>query len=140
MTKLQINWQARATPLVAHIAAAYDRSAQQLAKRLLDYDPALLARMNGIAGKSFIVIESETEHLPWIDGIQYFGKDPHAPNLYLPTQIKPDCPASLLERICLKLFSAPPLILVPESKQVISLQLMKPVNKTCVHKWLEGKL
>ena len=36
-----------------------------------------------------VVVLGATEALPWVDGVNYLGRDPDAPRLLLPTMLRP---------------------------------------------------
>jgi hypothetical protein len=57
--------------------------------------------MVGLFGSRCVFVEAphpagSAFRLPWVDGIEYLGRDPAAPELLLPTALEPNVSVSLL--------------------------------------------
>lgn len=85
MSGLPVAWVAREPPLPISGAAARGDAAGRWVARLLAA-PELPWR--GIGGPGWLVILGD--EIPWVDGLQYLGRDPVAPRLLLPTHTAPE--------------------------------------------------
>lgn len=139
---IQLKWLPRERPLAPCAVAAQGEAARGLAIRLLERTEAELGRLQGVAGREMLVIRGEADLLPWVEGVVYMGQERDAPTLLLPTALRPDFPCALLERALRAQFpaAAPPLAVLPETQQVISLAAARTVARTSLQAWLEGKL
>ncbi|MCI0487184.1 MAG: hypothetical protein L0229_11355 [Blastocatellia bacterium] len=97
-----MSWHARWSPLAPVGAAARGPFARRLALRLLACDDERLSRLKGVAGPSMLIVLGEEYALPWVDGVTYLGRDPEAPQLLLPTSLRPSVAPALLERALLR--------------------------------------
>ncbi|MDC0670815.1 bpX5 domain-containing protein [Nannocystis radixulma] len=95
---LRITWSPRAIPLAPAAVVASGPVAARLADRLLTFADDVLLRLRGVAGRDLLVLTGESSDLPWLDGVDYLGRDPLAPGLYIPTTLEPAPAAPLLER------------------------------------------
>lgn len=122
--------------------AAQGEAAHRLARRLLEYDEANLGLLQGVAERGTLVVRAETAALPWVEGVIYLGQDAEAPALLLPTALRPDFPAALLERAMRAQFPnvAPPIAVLPDALQAVSLAGARTVVRASVQTWLEGRL
>ena len=79
---------ARTSPLAPSALLAEGASAHALLLRLLE-EPARLSALQGVVHQEgdacLIAIQGEASHLPWVEGVSYFGIDAHAPRLRLST-------------------------------------------------------
>lgn len=112
---IPIRWSARAVPLTPTAVVACGPVAARLADRLLTFADDLLLRLRGVAGRDLIVLTGESSDLPWLDGVDYLGRDPLAPGLYIPTTLEPTPSVVLLERALRRRAPqlAAPLALIP---------------------------
>ncbi|HLV20947.1 MAG TPA: hypothetical protein VKZ49_08700 [Polyangiaceae bacterium] len=97
-----LRWRARYPALAPVAALAAGAAAAALLRRLLDLDEARRGRLRGVRFPGAVLILAAEADLPWVDGIRYFGRDPAAPSLLLPTALEPDVPVALLERAVLQ--------------------------------------
>ncbi|MBZ5714481.1 hypothetical protein, partial [Nannocystis pusilla] len=95
---IRITWSPRPIPLAPAAVAASGPVAARLADRLLTLADDVLLRLRGVAGRDLVVLTGESSDLPWLDGVDYLGRDPLAPGLYIPTTLEPAPAAALLER------------------------------------------
>ncbi|MCY1055392.1 hypothetical protein [Nannocystis sp. SCPEA4] len=95
---IRITWSPRPIPLAPAAVVASGPVATRLADRLLTFADDVLLRLRGVAGRDLLVLTGESADLPWLDGVDYLGRDPLAPGLYIPTTLEPAPAAPLLER------------------------------------------
>jgi hypothetical protein len=121
---IPIRWSARAVPLTPTAVIACGPVAARLADRLLTFADDLLLRLRGVAGRDLIVLTGESSDLPWLDGVDYLGRDPLAPGLYIPTTLEPTPSVVLLERALRRRAPqlAAPLALMPIGRRGASTQ------------------
>jgi hypothetical protein len=94
-----MSWVDRDIVLAPIAAYARGAAAAELARKLSTWPADRLAKLSGVSAKEAIVLIAKQEaDLPWVDGIQYLGKDPDAPQLLLPTARAPAVHAGLFER------------------------------------------
>lgn len=134
-----VQWQVRSTPLEPTALVADGPVAGVLARRLSQADDSVLARLAGVAGDTFLALVGPTEHLPWVDGVRYFGVDLQAPALLLPTRLTAGAPLGLLERALLRKGNGAPLLVDVERGRLISLQAAAPIHRQALARgWGEG--
>ena len=137
---LPIQWLPRPEPLRPTALAAQGQAALVLARRLLrDLDREEPLGLSGTASADLLILLGEAESLPWVDGVQYLGRDPDAPSLLLPTTLAPSVAPSLLERAFLRRFPglAPPLAVLPSLACVASAAEARPLDRERLRAWLE---
>ena len=96
-----LRWAVREPPLPAAAVVGRGPARHALIQRLLAYDDAHLARLQGVASPELVAVAADTADLPWVDGLVYVGQDQDAPSLWLPTTLRPDVPLDLLQRAIL---------------------------------------
>ncbi len=118
--RLRLAWLPRAEPLPAVAACALGPAAHALGQRLLHLPDEHRRRLRGVAGRGVLALLGDAEDLPWVDGVLYYGRDPRAPLLLVPTTRAPTVDAALLERAVLARHRdlTPPLLLVAEGNLV----------------------
>lgn len=79
---------------------------------------------SGVGNASLIVVIGED--LPWVDGIEWLGRDPAAPGLYLPTLVRPDLPLDLVARAALRTVGRAPVVLLPDL--LVPLDAARPLH------------
>lgn len=101
-----------------------------------------MGQLQGVAERGTLLVRGDAEILPWAEGVVYLGQDAEAPALLLPTALRPDFPAALLERAVRAQFStvAPPVAVLPGTQQVISVAGARTVARASVQAWLEGRI
>ena len=131
--------------MAACAALCMSKDSTRLVTRLLQLDDAKLARLSGVQGEDFVLICGDAADLPWVDGVQYFGKDADAPQLLLPTALGPSVSSALLERaVALHLAAqhsaAPgPFAVCFEPPQLIPVGAAQPLNRTVLEGWLTAR-
>lgn len=88
---------------------------------LAGFSDTRISTLKGVWCKSFVVLISEQENLPWLPGVQYFGRHKNAPNIYMPTQLKCSLKYDVIQNIIMREFKQGSYLLVPESKLIIPL-------------------
>lgn len=131
-----VTWRARTAPLTPEVCAASGPAAQRLMRRLPAMEPERLARLRGGANNDYVVVIGAEADLPWVPGVEYFGRDPLAPHLYLPTALEPDVPVTLLDKALHMMFMRAPLAIMCSTQIVIPLDGVLPLDATYVSKWL----
>jgi hypothetical protein len=99
--QVPIAWRPRSAPLEPIGMAARGEAARALARRLLARSDEDLARLTGVAGQDLLVLlanAGDANHLPWVEGAAWLGRDARAPSLLLPTNREPTAPLPLVER------------------------------------------
>jgi len=129
-----IEWIPREPPLPPAAAVAFDDAARALAKRLLAMTDEQLARIQGAAAENAIVIAGDD--LPWVDGIQYAGRDPNADGLLLPTHVKPNVPADLFAQAILHAHGEARRPLVVIGRHVIPMGGARTIDRAALERWL----
>ena len=137
---LPLRWQVREPPLEPVAAAATGHAARALARRLMAMSPERLGALSGVAGRELLLVLGVGKDLPWVDGVQYLGRDPEAPGLLLPTALRPAVPLPLVERAAmLRRRTAPmPVALVLDPPLLVPLEEARPVDRAVLRQWLEG--
>lgn len=142
---IALHLSARKEPLAACAALCMSKESTRLVTRLLQLDNAELARLSGIHGDDFVFICGDAVDLPWVDGVQYFGKDPTAPQLLLPTALGPNVPSALLERaVALRLAAqantaSGPFAVCFDPPQLIPVGAAQPLRRTALEDWLTAR-
>ena len=136
--RIPVEWTSRGEPLSPTAVVALGAVAVALARRLLREEDERLARLHGVSGTERLVVLGSAEDLPWVSGVHYLGKDPEAPSLLLPTTLAPSVPAALLASALVARFPSekPPLAVLPETREVISVQAARPRDRTRLEAWL----
>jgi hypothetical protein len=88
----------RAQPLTPGAVLALGSTSLSLATRLLALPDARLEPLRAVLGDELLLLLGPESDLPWSDGVTYLGREPSAPELWLPCAIEPNVPAVLLLR------------------------------------------
>jgi hypothetical protein len=137
MPLFPVHWWPRPDPLAPIAALAFDAAATRLAKRVLQFDDALLGRLRGVAGDRVIAILGDADVLPWVDGVEYVGRSPDAPSLLLPTSLQPLVGDALFERAIARAPGAePPVAISPAGRRALSLAGARPIDRRRLSDWL----
>lgn len=141
LAAIDIEWRARATPLEPCAALAAGAVAARLARRLLTVGDRGGVRLRAVAGAGLLCVLGDAEALPWVDGIEYLGRDPRAPALRMPTSLEPSLHPELLERALLHRADAvggrPPLAVTCAPPRLFSLASAQLVSAAGLRAWLE---
>lgn len=135
-----VTWRPRSEPLAPIAVAARGDDARQLARRVLALDDPEFGRLQGLVADGWLVLLAETEHLPWTPGVRYFGRDPEAPLLLLPTASEPAVPIALFQQAMTAHFwlLKPPLLVLAEEQLTLSAQPARALDRERLGQWLEG--
>ena len=136
MNPIEVAWRVRDEPLEPCAAAAHGDAAFALAARLLDCDDERLAALRGVAGASLLVVLGDASALPWIDGVEYLGRDASAPSLLLPATRTPSMAVQLFERAVLARSGKPAPIAV-SARFVASVASARPIVRSRLVAWTE---
>ncbi|HEU4407215.1 MAG TPA: hypothetical protein VFS43_18240 [Polyangiaceae bacterium] len=133
-----VDFRPRARPLEPSAVFAEGEAAEALARACLGRPPSTSLR--GVWAPRLLALVGPAGELPWAEGVAYFGTDPAAPALLLPTHSEPSVPAALLERAVLRVVSAPPVLVVPWPPRLVSAARARPFGHARLRAWLEGAL
>jgi hypothetical protein len=135
-----MSWVDRKIVLAPIAAYAHGAAAIELAHKLSKWPADRLAKLSGVSTKNTIVVLAQQEdELPWVDGIQYLGKDPAAPQLLLPTALAPDVHAGLFERaIAGKARTVGLIAVVPDPPAIIPMKPALPLTVAKLAAFLEA--
>lgn len=133
---MNVTWTARDEPLAVEAAFAKGEAARALAKRVLAM--ADIALFRAVASDELLVLLGD--HLPWVDGIVYLGREHEAPRMYLPTTLAPSVAPAMLARsverqkpIADGPFALVPPLIVP---LIIPLAAAMPLDRSRLEAWL----
>jgi hypothetical protein len=96
---VKVTWETRFPPLSPCGAAALGDVARDWVGRLLRSSDEVLATFSGVGGAGGIVVLGAD--LPWVDGLEWLGRDALAPALLLPTNRRPSVPVDVLQEAVL---------------------------------------
>jgi hypothetical protein len=125
---LEIKWQNRFDSLQPAALVVFGVSMIRLKDRLLLLDDEKLSNLQGVFAENLLFITGETDNLPWIDGGIYLGKDQNAPAIFLPTNLRPNMPIDLFEKMLLRKFAGQKPFAVIEN-QIIPVGKMRPISQ-----------
>lgn len=126
-----------ARPLAVEAVLAEGLSALTMARKLLArlgaVEPPLgLAR----SAPPLIILSGPAERLPWVEGARWFGRDPRAPHVLIPTTWTPKAPVDLWAR-ALKGLREGPLLYDPKAERIFPLDRARPVEASRLQALLE---
>ncbi len=129
----------RFDPLTPIAVVAVGDVALRLARRLLLLPDDALARLCGVAAPGVLAVSGPEPDLPWVNGVQYLGRDARAPTLLLPTAVVPAAPLQLMERALVAgSGGAPaPLAVLLDPLRVIPLGGARPIERARLCAWVE---
>lgn len=96
------------------------------------------ANVKGCYTESHVILTGDETDLPWVDGASYFGCDPDAPSLLLPTHSKPSIHAGLIEKAFSPRLKSGQYIVIPEDKIIIPVAKALPLDRETIRAWIEG--
>jgi hypothetical protein len=134
--KLAIDWRPREQPLAPIGLVAERVAAVRLRLRLLAMTDDELAGLRGAATDDALCVLGDEAALPWVDGVDYLGRDPLAPPLLLPTAWEPSCHVALLARAWTRSSRhAPPLAVLRRSRRLLSVAEARPIARAHLMAW-----
>jgi hypothetical protein len=138
--RFELGFVPRAEPLVSCAALALNDAAVLLARRLLLLTDEQLHGLRGATSTRLVLVLGSADALPWVDGIAYFGRDPLAPSLLLPTALTPNLPLQLVERAILaragKAGAGGPFLLCAFPRRVIDSSAARNIDRATLTAWL----
>ncbi len=132
-----IKWIPRQTPLTAMAVVTKQPVAAQLVSKLLLRIDKELSELKGCYAGDYVVIIGDESMLPWINGAVYFGKDPDAPSLLMPTHSKPTVHTGLVEKAFSKLTAKGRIIIMPDDAVVIPILKALPLDTNALKAFLK---
>ena len=135
---MRVEWTRRASPLEPVGLVAFGPAALALARRLLASSDDDLARLSGAWASGMLTLVAAPEHLPWVDGVVYLGRDDRAPSVLLPTNHTTTVPLELFERALRNRWpeARPPLAVLHDPQRVWSLDPARPIARATLETWL----
>jgi hypothetical protein len=111
-----------------------------LAQRLQRLADEALHQLRGAAGDDVLVVLGAADALPWVDGVNYLGRDPAAPRLLLPTTVRPAVAADAFERAIARHVAAlpGPWAVLPDLRRVFSVMHAGPIDRDVLGRWVEA--
>jgi hypothetical protein len=139
MSLVAVRFSARAIPLAPEAVVVPSTRWRALAQRLLEEDDASLETMRAVWTDAFAIVIAETERLPWLDGVTYFGRDALAPRLLTPTALAPSVPADLLERAIFARHASlrAPAALLVDPLRITSLADAASFDRAAIASWID---
>ena len=133
-----VAFEPRAVPLDPVCVVGVGPIARALAERALRNDARELAALRGVASRTALFLLGEPEALPGVDGALYLGRDPDAPLLLLPTQLRPNVPVESFERALIRRAAGvePPLAVLAEPPLLASVAGAHPTDHARLRAWL----
>ena len=129
--KIKVEWRPRTEPLAPRAVVGFGAVATRLVARLLA-DVEAWTGLEGLSGAEVIVVLGPSEQLPWVDGVRYYGRDPAAPELYLPTTLAPTVPVELYAQT---IVSPRPLLIEPREGRAFPLSGALPLSAKRLSAW-----
>jgi hypothetical protein len=142
LPSVSLRWSARGTPLAPCGLIARAEVARALARLLLAWPEERLAALQGCAGDQAVALLGAPETLPWVDGVCYLGRDPHAPGLLVPTSRVPGVPMDLFAAALAARLPGGPWAVgprAPDGLTAVSLAAAGPLSRVGLASWLEQK-
>lgn len=126
--KLSWSWQPRLQSAEPAAAVAWGDAALRLLSRLEQMPDEQQARLQATANREVLIVLGEACDLPWVQGIDYAGSCPEAPELWLPTRWQPNVPLDLLARALGERYTRIPLLLWHRPATCIPLDRQLPLS------------
>ncbi len=127
---IPLRWAFREPPLEPCAVAACDEACAALIQRLTRCDDEHLARLRGVRGAGIIVVLGAAADLPWVEAATWLGADLDAPNLLVPTTLRPDLPRSWLARRIEVLSGSGGAVALLPAGWVVPLHTARPVHRS----------
>jgi len=139
---LTITWRPRHVPLRPCVALGVGDQARLLAIKLVAAGAHQRGALRAVASNGLLCVLGDADALPWVDGVEYLGIDPHAPSLRLPTAMQPSVSPDLLQRgliaRCNATGTTAPLAVTHSPARVFSLAYAQLVSAAGLQAWLEA--
>jgi hypothetical protein len=139
MAVIDVAWQSRDEPLEPSAVLVHGSASRRLAEHLLEADDERFVGLRGVSATGLIVLLGEASALPWIEGVEYLGRDARAPSLLVPTTRMPSVPLPLFERAVLsRTGRAAPIAVTREF--VASVAAARPLARSQLARWIEREV
>jgi hypothetical protein len=135
---INVAWKPRLVPLPPCALACRNDAAYRLAAKLVSRDDGYLARLKGVGKPDLLVLLGHADDLPWTDGAHYFGIDPDAPYLLIPTHREPSVNIQIIEKAILKKRKKEHYILSPRYRCLIPTGAARTLDRASLNHWLKG--
>lgn len=139
---LSIRWIPRGAPLSVRGVTARGAAALDLAGRLLALEESARCALRGVAAEGDLVVLGD--HVPWVDGATWLGRDESVPGWMVPTALRTDLPTPLLVRALIARGAHPsaPYAMWPvgEVLRVVPLAEARPLSAARITAWRETAL
>lgn len=135
---LSLSWAPREEPLIAGAALGRGTVAQMLGQRILGASPSTFSAWSMLWGEDWLWVEGHEKSLPWVDGVEYLGRDPTCADLWLPTLLQPSLAPELIFRgLSRRLPHGPIALLGPGPVSAIPLALAGRRTLAEVEQWVQ---
>jgi MoxR-vWA-beta-propeller ternary system domain bpX5 len=114
-------------------------AARALAHRLLALEDDWLRELRGAVGEGILVALGEAAALPWAAGVSYLGHEQDAPQLLVPTMLRPAIAFDVFERAIAR-HAAPlsaPWAVLASPALVFSVASATTIDRKEIQRWLE---
>ncbi len=138
MTRVGIAFSPRSDILDPLAVVGLGPVARALAERLLRLTDDQLLGLRGLVGNDLLLVLGRTESLPWVDGVEYLGRDPVAPRLLIPAMLRPVVATDVFERAIARHAStlASPWAVLVSPALLISVAEARPIERGHLETWL----
>ena len=116
MSWASLGWRPRIEPLAIEGLAARGAAGHLLARRLLERGSQ--RELSGVKANDCLIVLGPAEHLPWVDGAVYLGREDPLHLLYLPTHLAPSLPVSWLTQGLRAQLPRGPWALLPDNQGI----------------------
>lgn len=122
------SWQHRNTPLAPKALVTFGASARILYTRLQGVDEEQQKKWNVVASHDLLILISNENNLPWVEGGSYAAPSEQEPMLWLPTYLEPNIPIDLIIKAFHLQYSHKPILVWPTPSVVIPLNKQLPLS------------
>jgi hypothetical protein len=137
---MRIELRAR-TPDAIDGALARGDVVARLLSRLLACTDDELGKLRGVIGRELAIVIGPSDALPWVDALCWLARAPDEPALWLPTDLALRLPASVVLRALSRRVPRPrtPLVLLPDTRELVSLAEARPLARVRLQAELEAR-
>ncbi|MGC4069496.1 MAG: hypothetical protein QM784_33550 [Polyangiaceae bacterium] len=102
-------------------------------------DGPSLDGLNALTTKDALILLGQEDCLPWTPNVRYFGRDPSAPSLYVPTDRMPNVPYELFEQCLRRRFTFKgPLLVDAVGRRVLGMHTERPLKRSLLLEYGNG--
>lgn len=135
---MRVEWVAREHALPPSAVVGTGAVARELGRRLAALEDAQLGALRAVAGADILLVLGDRHALPWVNGVVYLGRDPHAPGLLLPTTLAPTIASAVLATAVEARANASPVAVLAEPRRLIPCGDARSIERSHLARWLEG--